>query len=229
MGDGDERGTQVGRRRRRVVAALLALTVAVGGTACGDDSSDDEGSSTTAAVTGDGADAAAEPGVTEPGDVEPGDVEDAGGGSAGADTEVTSEEICAAVTPEAVAEASGLEITGAEPSEGSTPQCAYSYPSENGPDSTLTVAASRYTDSDAASIEEAFDGAVQVNVTTAGGPEAEQTEVAAGDEAVLISGPALDLGVLRVGNVLASLIVPPGAVTAAQTEALMVAIGDAFA
>lgn len=225
------------RRRLRFAGVLLAaLLVGVGGVACSDDSSDDADVTTTVAGADDG-DSPDDGGSTpDDGGSTPDDEgespDDEGDGNEGegegdGDGEITSEEICAAVSTDAIAEATGLEVTGAEPSDGSTPQCAYTYVSPNGPDSNLTVAATRYTDSDAQSIEQAFDSAVQINLATVGG-DAEQTEVDAGDEAVILTGPVLTMGVLRVGDILASLIVAPDTLTPDQTEATMVAIGAGF-
>ncbi len=206
------------RRRQVAIGALVAVVMATGAGACSsDDSPAAERPSTTVAETDDDATAST---TTTDDDTDDDDTDEAA---------LTAEDICEAVPADTVAEATGLEITEATASTSSTPQCAYSFVSENGPDSNLTVAASRYTSSDAQSIEQAFDGAVQINIATAGGTSVEQTEVDAGDEAIILSGTVLDLGVLRVGNVLVSVIVPPGAVTPAQTESLMVAIGDGFA
>ncbi len=141
---------------------------------------------------------------------------------------LTSEDICRAVPPELVADATGLIITGTEPSDGSTPQCAYTYPSPNGPDSNLTVAASRYTEDGAPSIDAAYESAVAINLSTAGA-DATQTSIDSGDEAVFISGSVLALGVLRVGDVLVTSIVPPDTIDAERYEALLVALGEAFA
>ena len=207
------------RGRQVTIGVLLALLLGAGAVACSSDSSDEASDSTPVTAAADAGDATTDDAADDEGDSGDGASEEA----------LTSEDICGMLTAEAVAEASGLTVTEAVPSESSTPQCAYQYTSENGPDSNLTVAASRYTSSDAQSIEQAFDGAVEINISTAGGTDVETIDIDAGDEAVILSGVALDLGVLRVGNVLASLIVPPDAITPDQAESLMVVIGNAFA
>ena len=219
-----EQTSRSGRWRRPLVMGAILLFLA-GASACSSDpSSEPEPETTTvtepAAATS-----------TEVTDEEPDDEssDDAPDDETADDTPITSEDICSTLTAAMVVDASGVQINEAIPSDSSTPQCSYTYPSENGPDSNLTVAATRYTAADAQSSETAYDSAVRINLSTAGGNEAEQVEVDAGDEAVVISGVSLDLGVLRVGSVLASLIVPPDVMTPAQAEALMVAIGEAFA
>jgi hypothetical protein len=204
-------------RRHVALAALVAVVLTLGAVSCGDDSSSDDSSADTNTLatsddTGDD--------TEESGD----DTEEATDGD---DAELTAEDICSMLTGDAVTDATGLEITEVEASESSTPQCAYNFSSENGPDSNLTVAATRYTSSDAP-LEDAFASVVDVNLSVAGGTDVEQTDVDAGDEAVILSGTGLDLGILRVGNVLATLIVPKDTLTPDQNEALMVAIGNAF-
>jgi hypothetical protein len=140
---------------------------------------------------------------------------------------ITSEDICTAVPLDAVAEATGLAITGAEASGSSTPQCAYTYSTGPGPDPNLTIAASRFTGADSPTIEQAFDGAVTGNMSMAG-DEADKIEVDAGDEAVFVSGSSLSVGVLRAGDTLVSVIIPPGAVPDERFEALIKAVGTAF-
>jgi hypothetical protein len=211
------------RRRRRIgMTAVAVVALAFAPIAC---SSDDSSS-------GESADSTEAPADTGGGATDPTDPSDDTGGDddpVASDEPITSEDICAAVTTEMVATATGLEITGSEPYEGSTPQCSYSYPSENGPDSSFTIAATRYTEDDAQTIEEAFDGAVEINVATAGGDQAEQTEVEAGDQAVIISSDILTTGMVRIGNVMATAILPPDTVTTEQYEATLVALADAFA
>lgn len=212
---GSGAGRRAAHRRRRVGwAALAVVALAFAPVACSSDSGDD----TTAASTGGD-------GTTPDGST--GDSGDTGSGDE--EVQLTSEDICAAVTAEIVAEATGLEITGTEPDDGSTTQCSYSFTSENGPDSSFSIAATRYLESDAQTIEEAYDGAVQVNTTTAGQVgEVAEVPVEAGDEAVILSSEILIVGILRVDNVMAQVIPVPGSFGEAEHETLLVAIADAL-
>jgi hypothetical protein len=209
----------VSKRVRTALPALrvLGLVLVLGTAGCGGDSSGSDSGTNNQATES-----------TQPTDPSP----DTGAGpetsAAGSDPGgITSEDICTAVSLDAVAQATGLNITGTEASESSTPQCAYTYSTGTGPDSNLTVAASRYTDADAQTIEQAFDGAITGNMGMVGS-DADKIEVDAGDEAVFVSGSLLSVGVLRTGDTLVSVIVPPGAVSDESFESLMQVAGTAF-
>lgn len=193
-----------GHRSRTV--RLLAVAVSVGLlAACG---GDDTGSSATTA-----------------GEVDTGS--DDGGSE---ETEVLSaQELCDVVTPAIVGEALDLDITGAEAADsGSTPQCAYTYESDGGGTSNVTVASMDTTALGGRTGDAAFDYVAEVNRGVAGGTEVEEVEVDAGDQALRFTGEAIHLGIVAVGGHLQTVIVPLD-VDGEAVDALLVAAATAIA
>jgi hypothetical protein len=204
-------------RSRLLRATLLSLAA---GTlllaACGGDDSGDAGSDdpTTTAAPDDTS-----------GSVDQGD--DGGEPSQSELEALDAQAICDAVTADIVGDALGLEVTSADTSEMSTPQCSYLFDSGSGGQSNITIASMRPEDVGDATGDEGFDYIVRVNRGVAAGTEVEETEIDAGEHALLISGEALQLGVLQAGNHILTFIVPTD-VEVSAAEALMQAAAVAI-
>lgn len=130
---------------------------------------------------------------------------------------LTGKQICERLTIASVAADTGLDVTTATPDDSSTPQCAYEFTRSSGGTSNLTVASMRPEDVGGLSGSAAFDYVVKVNKAIAGDTGVDEQEVAAGDAAIRLSGAALHLGVLQVGDQVLTLIVPADDV---QTDAV---------
>jgi len=131
----------------------------------------------------------------------------------------TGAEICARLTLDSVAADLGLDVVAAEPDDSSTPQCAYNYTNGSGMASNLTVAAMRPEDVGGAIGSDAFDLVLEVNRGMGG--DIEEQEIDAGDGAVRLTGPALHVGVLRVGDHVYTLIAPAGDVEVDAIDSLI--------
>lgn len=184
-------------RRRLTVATVVIAALAVA--ACGSD-----GDSTSATETAARSSVVSTDGST---------TDDSGPPIA----PLTGEQICERLTIDSVAADTGLDVTTATPDDSSTPQCAYGYTSSSGGTSNLTVASMRPEDVGGLSGTAAFDFVVMVNKSIAGDAGVEEQEVSAGDAAIRLSGGAMHLGVLQVGDRILTLIVPADDV---QTDAV---------
>ena len=195
-------------RRNRPLTLLLALALALLA-ACG---GDDSGTSPTT----DGA----TPDTNDAGD---------GGGDLG-DGELavlSAQEVCDTVTAAIVADTLGLDISGATAADsGSTPQCAYTYETDSGGTSNITIASMDATAVSGRTGQEAFDYVVEINRGVAGGTDFEEVDVDAGDRAIRFTGQALHLGIVAVDGHLQTVIVPRD-VEGDAVDALLVAVGDA--
>lgn len=223
-----------GKTRGRTAKAMARLAafsaiVTLGMTACGGGSAGPSSSASTRADTGGSVTSSQSADSSVPDTAADDSSADSDGGHSGQDAALTSEAICSSITVESVAEATALDITGLEPSESSTPQCSINYSTGDGPDSNITVAATRVTESDRESMSDAYDSAVRINRAAAGGDDASEHDLDAGDEAVHISGNGMDLGVMRVDSTLVTVIVPADAISADRFESLMATLGQAFA
>lgn len=194
---------------RRPLLALPALLLVLALTACSDDGDDTAGDpDSTTTVAGD--DASGSDGEPSQSELEA----------------LDSQAICDAITAEIVGEALGLEVTSADRSDSSTPQCSYLFDSGSGGQSNITIASMRPDDVGDLSGDEAFEYVASVNRQVAAGTDVEETELDAGENALLISGEALQLGVLQTGNHVLTFIVPLD-VDADAAEALMQAAAAA--
>jgi len=190
--------------RRCALAAVVAMVVVAG---CGSDDASEPADAADAAnvsTADDPADATAADASAETSSVTP-----------------TGAEICERLTVDSVAADLGLDVVAAEPADTATPQCAYDYTNDSGMTSNLTVAAMRPEDVGGATGSNAFDLVVEIN-RGMGGDDTEEQRIDAGDGAIRLSGPALHLGVLRVGDHVYTLIVPAGD---AETDAVDHLIG----
>ena len=138
---------------------------------------------------------------------------DVGGGSSGPTVAATATDalgaaaICERLSVDWVAAVTGLDVTRAVPDDSATPQCAYEYNNATGAVSNLTVASMRPEDVGGLTASEAYDFVAKINGSVAG-DGAEIQEVSAGDLAVQISGSAVQLGVVQVGDRVLTLIIP---------------------
>lgn len=164
------------------------------------------------------------PSVVAAPDTEPDpDGTDGGGASA-----LTAVEICERLSIDSVAAELGLDVTTTEPDDSSTPQCAYLYTNDTGATSNLTVAAMRPDDVGGATGQEAFDVVVRINEGIAG-DAAERQDIDAGDNATRLTGTALHLGVLQVGDQVYTVIVPVGDATADDVDRLIATMATTLA
>jgi len=115
--------------------------------------------------------------------------------------------ICERLSVDSVAADTGLDVTRAVPDDSGTPQCAYEYNNDTGAVSNLTVASMQPRDMGGLTGTEAYDFVVSINEAVAG-DGAETQAVSAGDAAIRISGSAVQLGVLQVGDQVLTLIIP---------------------
>ncbi|GIU86837.1 MAG: hypothetical protein KatS3mg009_1352 [Acidimicrobiia bacterium] len=151
---------------------------------------------------------------------------DTADGGAGDGAVLTGADVCAAVTADAVAAATGLEITGAEAPERDTPQCSYTY-GDAGPSSNLTIAWMRPDeDLGGRAGTDGFAYVVELNRALA---TDEEVELDAGDEAVRLTGSGLHLGVVRVGDRVFTVTVPAADAGPEAADALVGAVAQAFA
>lgn len=151
---------------------------AQGGTRDSDDGSDDDGNG-SAADEGDGA-----------------DPESAG--------PPTGRQICQRVPGADVGAALRAEIISTRPKDDATPQCAYVFENDEGTPTNATVSVLRpEEDLDGRRGREAFAYVLEANRQQAVEPPRE-TDVAVGDEAVLLTGGQLHFAVVRYGERIAT-------------------------
>jgi len=195
------------RRTRSMLVVGAALVATLG--ACGSDS--DSGADTGADVTTEAADVAATEPVDSSGEAIDNDA---------ALAALTAEEICERLPFDSVGAALGLDVGLGEPSAMETPQCAYTYDS-GGTTSNVTVASMRPEDVGGRSAGEAYDYVLEINRGIAGDADVEEAQLDAGNGAVRISGPALHLGVVQVGDRVLTVIVPAGDASGPEVDALI--------
>ncbi len=224
---------------QRLIAVLALPFLFLPGLACGDDDSDgdaapavDDGAVDDEAVEDPDIDPADDPTVDSGADDDADDGEtDEDDADDDSDSELEvleAEEICDAVTAEIVGDATGLEVSQAEISTSSTPQCSYLYETDTGGTSNITVASLSPDDVGGSSGDEAFDQVLEINRTVAGGTDVDEAEIDAGDRAVRLAGQALSLGIVSSGGHLVTIIVPVDIETDA-VDALIAAVADAVA
>ena len=181
------------------VACLFAVVAVVGLTACGGDDSGTEGSSNDTAAPND---------------------------DDGSEVVLTSQEVCDALPVEVVTEAVGLSVIAAEAGDsGATPQCAYTYESDAGGQSNLTIASMDSTAVGSLTGDDAFDFVADINRQSAGGTDVEEVDVDAGDRAVRFTGPGVHLGIVSTDGHILTVIVPIDA-DALAVDALLVAVAS---
>lgn len=147
---------------------------------------------------------------------------DGGSSDATDPSDVKSSTICARITAADVAAALDVASTEAKPSSSGTPQCTYLFESGGGIRSSATVSVLR-TDEDLGGRRDkaAFDYVVDLNRSAsgeAGRPTSKALEV--GDEAVLLSGDALHMGIVRYGDRIVTTIVRAAAADATAAASL---------
>lgn len=203
------------RTTRRSTLAMCAVLV-LATTACGSDSDDDDSTGTVGTVTDISTDATGTTDTT-------GATDTTGGGAGTGDPSaesLTAEQICERLTLESVGAALGIDIGLAEPSDMDTPQCEYSYDAD-GATSNLTVAAMRPADVAGLTGAEAYDYVLSINRNVAGDVDVEEVTLDAGDAATRISGPAVHLGVVQVGDRVLTAIVPADDASGADVDSLI--------
>lgn len=202
------------------IGLLLVASVLTAG--CSSDGDGEGGTTTSTTIASDGSTAPTD-GSTTSTDGSPGPVD----GEDRPLAALTAAEICASLTADAVAEATGLDVTGAEPADQSTPQCSYAYPSPSGATSNLTVASMRPEDVGDRPVAEAFAYVVDLNRSLTSGADLEEATPAAGDQAVRLSGASLHLGIVAVDDHVLTILVPAGDIEGPAADALVVAVADA--
>jgi hypothetical protein len=195
--------------RRSVLAVCATLVLAA--SACGSDSDADESTDTV------------EDGVDVP--VDTTDGTETGGPSV---EPLTAEQICERLTLGSVGAALGIDIGLAEPSEMDTPQCEYSYDAD-GATSNLTVAAMRPEDVAGLAGAAAYDYVLSVNRSVAGDVDVEEVTLDAGDAATRISGPAVHLGVVQIGDRVVTVIVPAADASGPDVDSLIAKMATTLA
>jgi hypothetical protein len=133
---------------------------------------------------------------------------------------LTAEEICERLPFDSVGAALGLDVGLGEPSAMDTPQCSYTYGSED-TTANVTVASMRPEDVGGRSAREAYGYVVEINRSIAGVTDVEEVELDAGNGAVRISGPALHLGVVQVGDRVLTVVVPAGDASGPEVDSLI--------
>lgn len=168
-------------RRTRVwlVLGLAALVATLVATSCSSDDSEDTGSapaSETAAPSTpvDGPSTTAATTELDPAEV----------------PVFTSAELCDLVPAQDVGEALGVEITEAEPFEG-TPQCTYTFSGDEGVTTNVVLAVPRPVEELGGLVgEEAYDQAVELNQSLAGADAVVEEVPSVGSGATWLSGAA---------------------------------------
>lgn len=221
----------------RIGAVLAAVALAGAVSACGSDdggalerSADEttttavpepsapEDPTTTDDTSGDAEDADDAASASEPTSTEP----DPGGREPPAPPpDLTSAQVCELVPAATVAEALGVAaVTPAAAGSSGTPQCAYGFERADGTESNVTVAALRVDGDLAGRVgDDAFRYTVDLN-RRAGGAGVEERPVAIGDEALVFTGEALRLVVIRYGGRIVTVIVGADAAGADAAVAL---------
>ncbi|MCU1368565.1 MAG: hypothetical protein JWN39_4204 [Ilumatobacteraceae bacterium] len=140
--------------------------------------------------------------------------------------------ICDLVTADTVGTALGITIDHVVASTADTPQCAYVFKDSTGANDNVTVAVERPEEDMAGNSGDAgFDYVARVNRTISAGGDTTETQVDAGDKAVLFAGSSLSLAVIKVAGRIVAVVIPPstGATSAEKSTPLVVAVADAFA
>ncbi|MCU1390209.1 MAG: hypothetical protein JWL72_3547 [Ilumatobacteraceae bacterium] len=140
--------------------------------------------------------------------------------------------ICDLVTADTVGTALGITIDHVVASTADTPQCAYVFKDSTGANDNVTVAVERPEEDMAGNSGDAgFDYVARVNRTISAGGDTTETQVDAGDKAVLFAGSSLSLAVIKVAGRIVAIVIPPstGATSAEKSTPLVVAVADAFA
>lgn len=197
----------ISRVRTGAVLALVVLSFAPLA-ACGSD---------------DGADSDAGTSAAPPTDTDAGSDADAGDVL----VSLSGEEICGRLSIASVAADTGLDVVRAVPDDAATPQCAYEYNNDTNGVSNLTVASMRPQDVNGLAGSDAFDFVVQINESIAG-VDAESQTVSAGDAAVRLTGPALHLGVVQVGDRVMTLVIPVDDVEVDAVDRLIASMATAL-
>jgi len=145
---------------------------------------------------------------------------DDGTGTGGTPADLTGREICDTLTADTVSAALAVTVDSAEPVEDGTPQCSYSYTTDDGVLATATVAVQRSEDDlGGRSGTEAYEYVLELNRDLASGDLASGSEITetpinvAGQGAVL-SPPDTDglhFGVVEVGGRVITTIVSASA------------------
>lgn len=140
---------------------------------------------------------------------------------------LTAQEVCDALPVDVVSGAVGLSVNTAEAGDSSaTPQCAYTYDSDTGGQSNLTIASLDSTAVGGRTGDEAFDFVAGISREAAGGNGVEEIDVDAGDRAVRFTGPGVHVGIVSTDGHLLSVIVPLDA-DALAVDALLVEVASA--
>lgn len=135
------------------------------------------------------------------------------------------DELCARITAEVVTNALALTITAATASDDATPQCAYGYTSDSGSTSNVTIASMRPDEDLGGRLGvEAYEYVVDLNRMIGG--EIDEQAVDAGDQAMRLSGEALHLGILQLGQRVITVIVPATDAEGDQVDALLAQIAE---
>ena len=228
--DRESRSTVTQMGRRPGVGrwlTVLVITACVAGCAGSDSSGDD--STAESSVSGSAA-VSSEP-ASSPLETASGAASDSVVDStrAAADFAVfTAQEVCDIIDGETVAEALGVTVTNVEAGDsGSTPQCFYSYESDTGASSNVTIASMDTSALGGRVGDDAFDFVAEVNRGVAGGTDFEEQIVDAGDRAVRFTGVALHLGIVSGDGHLQTVIVPRE-FDPLSVDQLLVVIGEAI-
>lgn len=211
--------------RRRAVAALI-VALAVGASACAGGSDDESASDAGVPGTVDSAPTT----EAEPADDDTSPTDAAGSaapGPIGDGAGLSAADICERLAAESVTADLGVEIVAAEPQDSATPQCAYLYRTATGGVANATVALMRPDDVGGATGQAAFDAVVAVNESIAG-DDADRQELDAGDGALRLSGAALHLGILRLGDHVFTLVVPAADTDADDVDRMIVTMATAL-
>lgn len=143
-------------------------------------------------------------------------------------TAVSGADICAGLSSDAVSTALDVDAEEGAPYDTATPQCTYSFTSDSGASSTITVASMR-PDGDLGDRagDEAFDYVLEVNRGLAA--DFEEVTLEAGDRSARLTGETLHLGVVATGGHLLTITVPADGVEASLVDALTDEVANTFA
>ena len=196
----------------------VALVVAVAG--CGSDKQSASPSNVATSVVASIAQGTVAPSVTSSETGEPAEITAA----------LTGAEICQLLPAVDVGEALAFEVSDAVADDTSTPQCAYHYTRADGTFDNVAVAALRSVeDLGGRTGKDAFDYVVEINRGFAAGTEVTETEISAGDGAIVLVGESLNFGVIDVGGRVVTIIVSTKDATGPTVEALVSATALALA
>lgn len=135
--------------------------------------------------------------------------------------EVTSEEICAALDGDEVGDAIDIDVTATQPSK---PGCSYSFGSADGTTYSSVVVGATNGVGAGADLAEGFEFILDANRAVGG--KAEESEVDAGDRAVLLDGDDIDVAVLAVDGHLLTVTVGDKAISATKVANLLKVVAD---